>query len=422
MRDTCFGLTAVAVLALSGSPAALAKPSFVVPDRIYAAAGHECNVYFGNVLDSATPWVYAYEALCDVGRHEVKRWCWTPKEADAGSSHRLVLRAVDDTGLVAAATTTVTVAALADKSKPVALATLSSSLVNCGYPRKVFEDMRKNGFAGFRAVGTRDGRKKAAGGVIPPADGIAPEDIPRHDGYGGWTFNCFLSRYQITETEFEKIQSAAERQQLENMGVKVPASMDRQRHRLRSPFVRIEDGKKVLDVQMWLDKVNGGKPPEVIVVTLGVNGTFAPRDEEALRKMVDGSQIPAAKKLLALLRKTCPRSVIGLGTTYVGGSQDGYAENYGCLQSAVQFRHNSFYITRRLIQLVAESGDLRLYVMPISQSIDAECGYFRREVPAHARTSRKVRRDTNALHLDDDGGWQVADAVTAFILGHWAEY
>lgn len=404
------------------APCAGARPEFVVPDRIYAAVGHECNVYFANVFDSATPWAYAYEALCDVGRHEAKRWCWTPKGEDAGRRHRLVLRAINDTGLVSAVTTTVTVAALADKSKPVAMATISSSLVNCGYPRKVFEDMRKNGFAGFRAVGSRDGRKKAAGGAMPSADGIPDGDIPRHDGYGGWTFSCFLSRYQITETEFEKIQSEAERRQLEALGVKVSADMDRRKHQLRSPFVRVQDGRKVLDAQMWFDKVNGGKAPDVIVITLGVNGTFSPRDEESLRKMVDGSQIPAARKLVAFLRQNCPKAVIGLATTYVGGSQDGYAANYGCLQSSVQFRHNSFDITRKLIRLVADSGDPRLYVLPISQAIDAESGYFRCEVPAHARSSRKVWRDTNALHLDDEGGWQVADAVTAFLLGHWAEY
>ena len=169
MRKTVLGLV------LAGSAVAVAQPEFVVPDRIYASVGHECNVYFSNVFDSATPWAFAYEALCEKGRHEQHRWCWTPKKEDAGTSQRLVLRAVNDTGLVSAVTTTVTVAALADTAKPVAMATLSASLVNCGYPRKVVEDMRKNGFAGFRAVGTRDGRKKAAGGAVLLAELLCAE-------------------------------------------------------------------------------------------------------------------------------------------------------------------------------------------------------------------------------------------------------
>ena len=87
-RKTVCVLVAGVALALAGLSTATAAPTFVVPDRIYAAVDHECNVYFGNVFDSATPWAYAYEALCDKGRHELKRWCWTPKAEDAGKVRR----------------------------------------------------------------------------------------------------------------------------------------------------------------------------------------------------------------------------------------------------------------------------------------------------------------------------------------------
>ncbi len=402
------------------SLAAAAQPSFVVPDRIYASVGHECNVYFANVFDSATPWAYAYEALCERGRHERHRWCWTPKKEDAGTSKQLVLRAIDDSGLVAAVTTTVTVAELADKTKPVSMAILSASLVNCGYPRKIFEDMRQNGFAMFKSVGTRDARKAAAGGKPLPVEG-SRDDIPFHDGYGGWTFNSFLTRYEMSDDEISKVQSEAERQQLLSMGVRLAPEQAWRLPMSKSPFIRIENGKKVLDVQMWLDKVNGGRPPEVIVITLGINGTFGPRDEHELAKMVDEFQVPNAKELLALLRGACPNSVIGLGTPYVGCSQDGFAENYGCLQSSVQFRHNVFYLARALMRFAAESGDARLFVMPVGMVIDPMESYPKREVPAHARSMRKVWRDVNALHPSEDGGWQVADAIVSFILGHWSE-
>lgn len=397
---------------VAASSTACARPSFMIPDRIYAAVGHECNVYFGNVFDSSTPWNYAYEALCDRGRHEMRRWCWTPKKEDAGSSHRLVLRAVDDTGLVAAATTTVTVAAVADRKKRVSMATLSASLVNCGYPQKVFEDMRKNGFADFHAAGSRAGET--------PAE--VSGEVPKHDGYGGWTFSSFLSRYGVTDDEISKVQAEAERRQLESFGVKLKPGEEWRKQLMKSPFIRIENGKKVLDVQMWLDKVNGGRPPEVIVVTLGINGTFGPRTEDDLVKEVQGRQIPSAKKLIALLRKTCPNSVIGLGTPYVGCGQDAFGCNYGCLQSSVQFRHNAFCVGRAMMKMVEELKDPRLFVMPVGMAIDHDESYPVVEVPAHARSTRKVRRQSNALHPSQDGGWQVADAVTAFVLGHWSEY
>jgi len=412
----------VVLAGLAVASVSVAKPSFVVPDRIYAAVDHECNVYFANALDSAIPGAYAYEALCEKGRHEARRWCWTPKKEDAGTSQKLVLRAIDDTGLVAAATTTVTVAALADKSKPVAMATLTDSLSNCGFTRQAFYDMRKCGFANFRAVGTKDGRKAAAGGKKPADDGTKYDDIPHHDGNGGWTFACFLSRYQITETEFSKIQAEAERQQLESMGAVLAKGQEWRRSMSVSPFIRIENGKKVVDVQMWLDKVNGGKAPEVVIIALGGNGTFAPRDEEALHKMVDGFQIPNAKHLIAAVRKACPNSVIGLSTVPYGCSQDGYGTNYGCVQSSVQFRHNAFYINRALARMVEDLKDPRLYLFSSAVSLDPEESYPTLVLPPHARSTRKVETQVNALHLSEDGGGQFADAVVSFVLGHWSEY
>jgi len=420
-KTTVFGLAAFGFLM------AWARPEFVVPNRIYASVGHECNIYFNNVFDSATPWNYAYEALCEKGRHETRRWCWTPKKEDAGTSQRLVLRAVNDSGLVAAVTTTVTVASLVeDKSKPLSMATISASLVGCGYPAKVFEDMRKNGYTNFHAVGTKKGVKdiekvrsqKAGKKTVDEVYG----EMPMHDGNGGWTFGCFLSRYAITETEYSKIQIEAERKHMEALGAILPKDQEWRASMSKSPFIRIENGKKVVDVQMWLDKVNGGKPPDVIVMTLGVNGTFSPRNEEDLRKEVLGSQIPNAKRLIAKLREKCPNSVIGLGTPYVGSSQDAFGDNYGCVQSSVQWRHNCLYMARELDKLVKELKDPRLYVMPIGMAIDHAESYPTCEVPAHARSTRKVEVQTNALHPDHDGGWQVADAVVSFILGHWSEY
>lgn len=398
-------------LAVLGSLMAGARPEFVVSDRIYAVVGRECNIYFSQVFDSATPWTYAYEALCEKGRHELRRWCWTPKKEDAGTSQRLILRAINDTGLVAAATTTVFVAKEADKSKHVAMATLSASLVNCRYPQKTFRNLRKDGFTDFHAVGSC--------GKSGPED--VDGEVPKHDGYGGWTFSCFLTRYAMTETEFSKIQIEAERKQLESMGAVLAKDQEWRRGMSMSPFVRIENGKKVVDVQMWLDKVNAGKAPEVIIIYLGINGTFGPRDEKSLENMVDKHQIPNAKKLIATLRRSCPNTVIGLALPGPGTGQDAFADNYGCLQSAVQYRHNIFRFKRAYLKMAKELNDPRLFVFPASSAVDPEESFPKRESPAHARSARKVLRDSNAVHPSEAGGEQIADAVVAFLLNHWEE-
>ena len=69
-------LGALAVVLAAG-----AKPSFFLPERIFAAPGLELNVYYKNVFDSVVPQNFAYEATCRKGCAELARWCFTPEAA-----------------------------------------------------------------------------------------------------------------------------------------------------------------------------------------------------------------------------------------------------------------------------------------------------------------------------------------------------
>jgi len=58
----------VALSALAILPFALfARPSFDLPDTLYAVPGLECNVYFHNCADSVRPGNFAYETRGNVG-------------------------------------------------------------------------------------------------------------------------------------------------------------------------------------------------------------------------------------------------------------------------------------------------------------------------------------------------------------------
>lgn len=85
-------------------------PSFNLPVTVFAAPGVACNVYYMRVFDSVVPQRYSFEALCETGSAFGDCWRLTPRAEQAGKSYRLVLNAWDDTGLVAAGTTTVVVA------------------------------------------------------------------------------------------------------------------------------------------------------------------------------------------------------------------------------------------------------------------------------------------------------------------------
>ena len=92
--------------AVASALAVHAKPSFFLPERIYAAPGIECNVYFSNIFESFTPGRYAYEALSKKGKSQVERWTWTPTEAEAGISVQLVINAWSDEAPVASVSCT----------------------------------------------------------------------------------------------------------------------------------------------------------------------------------------------------------------------------------------------------------------------------------------------------------------------------
>ena len=94
------GGAAIAALSLS----AAARPTIFLAERMYAAPGVECNVYFKNVTDAIVPDRYAWNVKCGYGKHENFRWTFVARDEDAGKEFPLVLEMWnDELGLVTAA-------------------------------------------------------------------------------------------------------------------------------------------------------------------------------------------------------------------------------------------------------------------------------------------------------------------------------
>ena len=384
-----------------------AKPSFFLPERIYAAPGIECNVYFSNIFESFTPARYAYEALSKKGKAQVERWTWTPSEEDAGLSVQLIINAWSDDAPVASVTTPVQVArapAPGSDTRKITFSLLAASLTNSRYQDRIMKDMRENGYPLFTPVGSRPSMEDRAKDPTRAA----------HDGYGGFSFDSFLTRYAMTPDEIDNLQSEAEKEQLRKFGVKIGPGQSWRKSLLKSPLVRIKDGEKVVDVQAWLDKVNDGNPPDIFVIELGVNGTFGRREPE-LDEYIRTEQISKAKELVARLRAVAPNAIIGICTEPIGCGQDGYGQNYAASISLIQGRRNIFRISRALKAWVEEENDPKLVLVPLAQSIDPVYGFIRTSAPANACTTEKKVRDHNALHPAIAGGYQLGDAIYAWL-------
>ena len=379
-----------------------------LPEVVYAAPGVELNVYWANVLDTVKPQLYCFDTTCAVGRNQEERFTWTPTAKDAGREIPLTVTAVKEGEIVDVATTVIRVAKTdVDRTKPVALATLAASLTGSRYPDYILEGLKADGYTGFREVGSH-----AGGGAPVKAGG------PAHDGYGGFTFGDFLMRFLMSESELPLLQDEAERDQLKALGL---VTGRKKSFGMRSPLLRIQDGKKVVDVQMWLDKVNGGKPPEVIFIELGCNQTFAATDDAELHEIIRDVQIPNARILLHHLREACPNALIGFGMETLGSGQDGYAASYGCHFSEANWRRNMFVLNRAIVDFVKESGDPRVMVVPFGHAISRDFSYLREEKPAHAYSEKKLSRDRNALHCGAAGGHQLADTVRCWIENVWED-
>ena len=392
--------------AWAGDSRSAAHPAFCLPARIYAAPGLELNVYFANVFDSVVPQNFAFQAYCSKGRSLLRRWCFTPSKEDAGKEYKLIVNAWNDDGLAAAATSVVEVArAPRDPSRRITLALLGDSLTNGLYQDRVFEAMRSAGFGGYEPVGSR-----ALNGKV------------KHDGYGGYTFYTFLTWYKVSEEEVARVQDAAEREQLKVLGVPEKIIHGWQKDLLRSPLLKFENGKKIVDIPRWLGKINGGKAPDVLLFQLGVNGVFALRGEPPeLHKNIRWGEMESAKALIKTLRPFMPNTLMFVCTSNIGANQDAFGENYGSGWNEIQHRKNIFALNRELDAFVRRSNDPLLKLLPVGHAVDPVGGYPYAERPESAQSETKVMRAVNAVHLSAAGGRQMGDAIAAALMAHLAD-
>ena len=149
------------------------------------------------------------------------------------------------------------------------------------------------------------------------------------------------------------------------------------------------------------------------MIQLGGNDMFSAQSET--RKARLAQSLNNAKILLAALRKHAPKAIIGVATNPCGCGQDGFGANYGSFQSKYQYRRNIQSYNRALTALVKELKDPGIRLIPLHQAIDPDGSYMKGSYKVHARSSKKVLRDRNALHPAREGGYQLGDAIYCWL-------
>ena len=342
-----------------------ASPRLNLPRFVYAVPGIEMNVYFENtVLSVPGAPEYRFRCVCRVGEVSSKRWTLKAGRDDEGT-HPFQLSVLDSAGKVleTAHATLVVSPPTAGEGGAINLLIIGDSLTHAsGYPNEIARLLSGPGNPTWRMLGTH--RPASA------AEGVA------HEGYGGWTWNRFRTKFTPERPVPGKTNS--------------------------SPFVFADpDGVPRLDIGRYFRERCDGHRPDFITVLLGINDCFSakPDSPETIDPRID-QMFRESEPLLKALRAAAPDATIGICVTPPGNSRDAaFAANYKDRYTRWGWRRIQHRLAeRQLAEFDKREGD-NIRAIPVQLNLDTTDGY-----PAN-----------NGVHPNEAGYAQIGASIYAWI-------
>lgn len=315
-----------------------ASLQLTLPGAFYAVPGVEMSIYFDNIVLTESPQAYRYDVQCELGEVESRRWTVTPTPDDVGT-HPVSITITTAAGQpLAAGETTLHIApANSGVGRDIRLLIVGDSLTHATlYPKEIDRLFKQPGNPHVQFLGTH--RPSQA------ATGVA------HEGYGGWTWQRFVSHYEPQ-----------------------PDGTHRKRS---SPFVYLgEDGVAKLDVPRYFKQACHDQPPDFLVFMLGINDCFGapPDDQDAMDSAID-HVLEEAQTLVDAFLSAAPSARCGIClTTPPNAREEAFQANY-------QDRYHRWgwkRIQHRLVQreLEAFDGKDRVFIIPTELNLDPIEGY-----------------------------------------------
>ena len=348
-----------------GEAHALEHSELTLPPVVYAVEGIPVAIHFANLVGRERTAGLAFRVEADVGEADETRWQFAPRRRDVGD-HALKIELLNESGTrIGFQETRVRVsrANAGQGLSDVKILLVGDSLTDSSlYPEALRKHLVKGDNPPFELVGSN---------VDHAFPGVA------HDGYAGWTWEQFVSRYRDEPYDAAYPQRGS------------------------SPFVRKSpNGEVGLDMKSYqLDRL-GGKVPSVIVVALGVNDCFgvlvdpASHIEQCIEDMLVN-----ADRLIAAFKSQFPEATIAVSLTQPPNSRFGsFASTYKEKRSRAEY----LQIWHRVVQReLAHFGDPKREValLPIGLGLDTVEGF----------------NPNNALHPNVLGYGQMGDAVYAWL-------
>ncbi|MCA9141891.1 MAG: SGNH/GDSL hydrolase family protein [Planctomycetaceae bacterium] len=354
---TCLGW----LVAASGTAEEL---QLTLPPVVYAVPNLESAIYFDNIVLTQSPGAYRFDVTCDLGTQEATRWTVTPR-ADSRGDHPVTVRVQDVDGKVLGAEKAILRVAARESAKDeeVRLLIVGDSLTHASvYPNELYRLLSQPGNPKVTLLGTHQ-PSGAAEGVT-------------HEGYGGWTWQRFVSQYEPN-----------------------PDGTYRKRS---SPFVYLgENEKPLLDVSRYFQEECGGEPPDIVTFLLGINDCFSadPDDSDAIDARID-TVFQHADLLLTAFSLAAPEAKLAVCLTPPPNSrQEAFEANYQDRYTRWGWKRIQHRLVQRQLEHYGNREAEHIFVVPTELNLDPVGGY-----PVN-----------NGVHPNESGYRQLAANIYAWL-------
>ena len=348
-------LSSEPVLARSGKGYEKRPIQLTLPPAVYAVPGIEIGIYYDNIVLDKKSKELRFKFECRIGRQEERRWILIADERHVGA-YKLSVTVSNGKSVLAQARTTVIVSpAYAGAKRDIRLLVIGDSLTAASrYPAEIARLLSRAENPIFTMLG---------------ANQVKRNTKVRHEGYGGWTWRTFATKYEKDQTKKGKHGS--------------------------SPFVFLtEKQAPVLNIRRYVSEQCDDKPPDIATFLLGINDCFGVsrsfQDEKAVNARID-RMFTHADEIIMNFRQACPQATLAVCvTTPPNARESAFEHDY----KGKYHRWNWKCVQHRLVQRILEHFGNRekenICLVPTELYIDPVDGYGSSGVHPNAEGYRQI--------------------------------
>ena len=316
-----------------------------LPPKWYAVPGVPMSLYYDNIVLTEKPESYHFEITCDIGKSEPRRWTVTATDRDAGD-HAMNVVVKDDKGAVLQEGKTVLHVAPrnAGAGRNLRLLIIGDSLTAATvYPNDIGKLLNGPNNPKWTMIASRK---------LPTAGpGVT------HEGYGGWKWIDFLSKWDPKPPDVAAGPMA---------------------RRTTSPFLFADaNGKPQFDIPRYFREFGGSQSPDVVTFLLGINDCFgaSPDDLKLMQTKID-EVLGNAEKLLAEFRKAAPNAVFAVGlTTPPNSREEAFVANYKDKYHRWGWKRIQHRLVQRMLERFSGREKDGIHLVPTELNVDPIDGY-----------------------------------------------